>query len=161
MKKRMIFKNNICILMVMGIFTALLSATNAFAAAGMLDPTFGSNGIVTTKFNNMPSSANEVVLQTDGKIITLGTVKLSDTQSKKILTRYNSNGTVDNTFGVNGSTLVEVELFSGSKIALQPGGKLIVGGKSGDEFAVVRYNSQRYAGYFLWHKWDGCLRFGG
>ena len=140
MKKRMIFKNNICILMVMGIFTALLSATNAFAAAGMLDPTFGSNGIVTTKFNNMPSSANEVVLQTDGKIITLGTVKLSDTQSKKILTRYNNNGTVDNTFGVNGSTLVEVELFSGSKIALQPGGKLIVGGKSGDEFAVVRYN---------------------
>ncbi len=141
MNKRMFFKNTFRILVAMGIFTALQSATNAFASAGMLDPTFGSNGIVTTKFNNMPSSASEVVLQTDGKIITLGTVKLSDAQSKKIITRYNNNGTVDNTYGVNGSTLIEVESFSGSKIALQPGGKLIVGGKSGEAFAVVRYNN--------------------
>ena len=40
----------------------------------MLDSTFGSNGVVTTKINGLPSSACDVVLQPDGKIITLGTV---------------------------------------------------------------------------------------
>ena len=118
----------------------LLSATNALAAAGSLDPTFGSNGVVTTKYNGLPSSANEVALQADGKIVVLGTVKLSDSQSSKIITRYNSNGTVDTSFGTNGSTLIDVNSFSGSKIALLPDGRVIVGGKSGEEFAAVRYN---------------------
>jgi len=49
----------------------------------MLDPTFGTNGIVTTKFNGLPSSAREVVLQPDGEIITLGTV-----QSQRFITPW-------------------------------------------------------------------------
>jgi uncharacterized delta-60 repeat protein len=138
MNARLFFKKNfLCLLLVMGSISILLSATNALASSGMLDPTFGSNGIVTAR----SSSASEVVLQPDGKIITLGSIKLSDEQYKRVITRYNSNGTLDNTFGVNGSVSIEVEEFSASKIALQPGGKLIVGGKSGEAFAVVRYNS--------------------
>jgi uncharacterized delta-60 repeat protein len=141
MNARPFYKNNLRILWVAGIFALLLSATSVFAAGGALDPSFGSNGVVAVKFNSMPSSANEIVLQADGKIVTLGTVKLSDSQSSKILTRYNSNGTLDNTFGVSGSVVIAVDSFSGSKLALQPGGKLIVGGLSIGKFAVVRYNS--------------------
>jgi uncharacterized delta-60 repeat protein len=141
MNTRLFFKKNLPVLMTAGAIIILLFTTSALAAGGTLDSSFGANGIVTTQFNGLPSSASEVILQPDGKIITLGTIKLSDEQSEKIITRYNSNGTIDNTFGVNGSTLVEVELFSGSKIALQPDGKLIVGGQSGSAFAVVRYNS--------------------
>ena len=137
MKASLFFNKNPFALLAVLLIVILLSATSAFAAGGTLDSTFGSNGVVTT----MSSSASEVVLQTDGKIITLGSVKLSDEQSKRIITRYNSNGSVDTSFGTNGSTFVEVELFSASKIALQPGGKLIVGGQSGEAFAVVRYNS--------------------
>jgi len=141
MNARMFFKKNLLIPLAAGIIAMLLSATSAFAAVGAFDPTFGSNGIVAIKFNDMPSSASEVVLQTDGKIITLGSVTLGNEQSKKVITRYNNNGTVDTSFGTNGSTFVEVEGFSGSKIAFQPGGKLSVGGQVGDAFAVVRYNS--------------------
>jgi len=120
----------------------VISIINPNTVTGeLLDPTFGSSGVVTTKYNGLPSSAREVVLQTDGKIITLVTIKLSAEQSQKIITRYNSNGTVDTSFGTNGSTLIEVESFSGSKIALQSDGKLIVGGLSIGNFAVIRYNS--------------------
>ncbi|MBK8822894.1 MAG: cadherin domain-containing protein [Anaerolineales bacterium] len=135
------FKGNTRILLTAIGITILLTATSALAASGTLDTTFGTNGIVTTQFNNLPSSANEVLLQTDGKIIILGTIKLSDGQFKKIIARYNSNGTLDTLFGDNGKILIEIASFSGSKIALQPDGKLIVGGLSGGKFAVVRYNS--------------------
>jgi len=128
-------------LMAVGFIAILPSATSTLAANGTLDPTFGSNGIVTIKFNGLPSSAREVALQTDGRIVILGTIKLADEQSGRVLTRYNSNGTLDNTFGVNGITLIEVASFSGSKIALQPDGKLIVGGTSTGKLAVIRYNS--------------------
>jgi len=137
MNKRLFFKKNLCLSLTVCTIAILLSTMSALAASGTLDPTFGSNGIVTVR----SSSASEVVLQPDGKIITLGTVKLSDTQSKKVITRYNSNGTVDTSFGTNGSTPIGGEGFSGSKIAFQPGGKLIVGGESGEAFAVVRYTS--------------------
>jgi uncharacterized delta-60 repeat protein len=141
MNASLLFKKKYLILWVIGTIALLLSATSAFAAAGALDPTFGSNGIVAIKFNDIPSSASEVVLQTDGKIITLGSVTLGDEQSKRVITRYNNNGTVDTSFGTNGSTFVEVEGFSGSRIAFQPNEKLIVGGQHGEDFAVVRYNS--------------------
>ncbi|MBI5953696.1 MAG: cadherin domain-containing protein [Chloroflexi bacterium] len=129
-------------LLIAGILVILLSATSALAAGGTLDPTFGSNGIVTTKYNDQSSSANEVVLQADGKIVVLESAKVSEDQSVKVITRYNSNGTLDTSFGVNGSMPIEIELFNASKIALQPDGKLIVGGTNWrGYFAVARYNS--------------------
>jgi len=141
MNARLFFKKFFCLLFAVVSITILLAATNVLAAAGALDPNFGSNGVVKTKHNGMPSSAWEVVLQTDGKIITLGTVKLSADQTKRVITRYNSNGSVDTSFGTNGSTLIEIVSCSGSKIALQPDGKLIVAGLSQRGFAAVRYNS--------------------
>jgi uncharacterized delta-60 repeat protein len=141
MNAKPLHEKKLRLLLVVCVIALSLSTTNVLAATGALDPTFGSNGVVTTKYNGMPSSANEVALQTDGKIVVLGTVKINDSQSSKIITRYNNNGTVDTSFGTNGSTLIDVNLFSGSKIALQPDGKLVVGGLSGVEFAAVRYNS--------------------
>jgi len=114
----------------------IISLTNSNPPSGaMQDATFGSNGVVTTKVNGLPSSTWDIILQPDGKIITLDTV-----QSQKVITRYNSNGTLDTSFGTNGNTFIEVTTFLGKKLALQPDGKLIVGGRSGG-FAAVRYNS--------------------
>jgi|GEM_PF-1978703 len=119
----------------------LLSVTNASAASGTLDPTFGANGIAAIQFNGLPSSARDIALQADGKIVVLGNVKLSDEQSKKFITRFNGNGTLDSTFGVGGTVLVEVEAFAGTRLALQPDGKVIVGGLSNGNFAVIRFNN--------------------
>jgi uncharacterized delta-60 repeat protein len=128
-------------LFTVSIVTILLSATNVLAAAGTLDSTFGTNGVVTVQYNGLPSPASEVVLQADGKIVILGTVTLNY-EPTGLITRYNSNGTLDTSFGVNGSVPIEVELFTASKIGLQADGKLIVGGTNWrGYFAVVRYSS--------------------
>ncbi|MFZ0547300.1 MAG: hypothetical protein WAM60_17780, partial [Candidatus Promineifilaceae bacterium] len=62
------------------------------------------------------------------------------------IVRYESNGTLDDTFGTNG--IVTTNLSSSDiarEIAVQPDGKIVVGGSSevnGDQdFIVVRYNS--------------------
>jgi len=141
MNARLFFKKFFGWLSAAGMIAIWLFSPNALAASGTLDSSFGSNGVVTTTFNNMPSSASEVILQADSKIITLGSVKLSEEQPKRIITRYNNNGTLDASFGVNGIVPIDAPLFSAKKIALQPDGKLIVGGQSGQAFAVVRYNS--------------------
>jgi uncharacterized delta-60 repeat protein len=141
MKARPLFMGVFRCLLIVGVVTILPSAINVFATEGTLDASFGSNGIVTTQYNGISGSVSEVALQSDGRIVTLGTVKLNDDQSAKVITRYHSNGAVDTTFGVNGSTLVEVESFSGSRLGIQPSGKIIVGGLSAGGFSVIRYNS--------------------
>jgi hypothetical protein len=76
MNAKPLHEKKLRLLLVVCVIALSLSTTNVLAATGALDPTFGSNGVVTTKYNGMPSSANEVALQTDGKIVVLGTVKI-------------------------------------------------------------------------------------
>ncbi|MEI8132903.1 MAG: hypothetical protein WCG34_10750, partial [Leptolinea sp.] len=161
MKANLLFIKSSRILLCLSVITVVQSATNVLASTGSLDPAFGVNGVVSTRFNEMPSSAGDAILQADGKIIVLGNVKLLDEQSGKIIARYNSNGTVDTSFGVNGIVRIDVASFIGSKIALQPGGKLIVAGKSGEAFAVVRYSSDGTLDTSFGTNGMGIFDFGG
>ena len=86
---------------------------------GILDPSFGSNGVVTTKVNGVPTSASEILLQPDGKVVTLGTVKVNVNQPQRIISRYNINGTLDASFGSNGSIIIDALGFPGTKIGIQ------------------------------------------
>lgn len=58
------------------------------------------------------------------------------------MTRYNNNGTIDNTFGTNGKVLTDFgnKADYGSSLALQRDGKIVLAGHSGNDFAVARYN---------------------
>ncbi|MCJ7432362.1 MAG: cadherin domain-containing protein, partial [Anaerolineales bacterium] len=127
------FKNNRRLLLVAVAIVALLAATQALAAFGSLDPTFGTNGIVIADLGSSSDSVSDIALQPDGRIIMMG----SATSQLPILMRYNSNGSVDATFGTNG----KLTLNFGSKVAIQPDGKLVVAGSSNHSFAVARYNS--------------------
>ena len=113
---------------------------------GKLDDTFGSNGIVITPFGtSSDEGALSVAIQTNDKIIVGGySGKLN---SKFLLARYNPNGALDNSFGVNGFVTTKVGATSSScfSIALQTDGKIVAGGSmidGGDNayFAVARYN---------------------
>lgn len=84
-----------------GNIIAVGSSDNKFALAryntdGMLDTTFGNAGIVTTSIGNS-ASANSVTVQNNGQIIVAGN---SDTGV--VIVRYNSNGSIDTSFGING-----------------------------------------------------------
>ncbi len=102
---------------------------------GTLDPTFGGDGKVTTDFGGVNDWASALALQPDGKIVVAGR---SDARGNEglALVRYLPDGTLDATFGSNGTLLTDFE--SATALALQPDGKIVVAGASGD-FALARY----------------------
>jgi len=81
---------------------------------GSIDVTFGVDGFVlTTYYSITANKTNIMIVQSDGKIIII--CALANTASKLLCIRYNSNGTLDNTFGTNGviDTLYTVnQIFS-------------------------------------------------
>ena len=116
---------------------------------GSLDVSFGSAGNISTDFgfNEYPAS---VAIQPDGKIVLtalLGGYTETDSQDFALL-RYNSNGTPDINFGVNGKVTTDFGFneFANSA-AIQSDGKIVVAGGSYNEkindedFAFARYNS--------------------
>ncbi len=111
---------------------------------GSLDNSFSVDGIVTADFAGNYDIANSVVVQADGKIVAAGT---SD-NSEFAVVRYNTDGTLDNTFGVAGKVTTTTTIGSGAdgrSVVIQPDGKIIVAGYSnngtGSDIAVVRYNT--------------------
>ena len=68
---------------------------------GSLDATFGNGGKVINDFGQgLESYALELMIQPDGKIIIAG-----ESSYAFLVARYNSNGTLDTTFGNGGFTL--------------------------------------------------------
>jgi uncharacterized delta-60 repeat protein len=77
-------------------------------ADGSLDQSFGTGGKVITHFPgvfNTGSTATCVALQSDGKLVVGGTYKNERTPHQFALARYNSNGTLDATFGQTGKVM--------------------------------------------------------
>jgi uncharacterized delta-60 repeat protein len=129
------------IVLILTLLVTFFSPSHVQADGETLDPTFGTHGIVTTDYGGT-DTGNKILLQSDGKIITLGFSQLSGSNTRiPVITRYNANGAIDNTFGVSGKLLVEIEGFSGCDIEFQPNGKLIVAGTYAGNLAAVRYSS--------------------
>src|SRR2546430_10633561 len=76
--------------------------TLLMAQAGTLDPTFGINGIVTTA----NTGANAAALQSDGKIVVAGSIATMQNGQQTGLLRYNTDGTLDASFGTGGKELI-------------------------------------------------------
>ncbi len=119
---------------------------NDFALAryntdGSLDSTFSLDGKVKTDFGTIYDQANSVAIQSDGKIIAAGF-----NQGDFAIARYNSNGSLDPSFSLDGKQTTNV--FStgdyGNAVTVQPDGKIVFAGAaytgSVYDFAVVRYN---------------------
>ncbi|MGX7667043.1 T9SS type A sorting domain-containing protein [Flavobacterium pedocola] len=102
------------------------SKTFKFTANGALDPTFGTNGIAADAAGTNNQGALSV--QPDGKFIKGGTKN-----GHASMSRYNTDGTVDNTFGINGNGELGLIMYNNSKVVktlLQPDNKLVILGES-------------------------------
>jgi uncharacterized delta-60 repeat protein len=113
---------------------ALLSSSALMAQAGSLDPTFGVGGIVTT-----PNTGTAVAtaIQSDGKILVAGSSSLSGGALR--LARYNTNGSLDSTFGSGG--IVSNTDGPAFGMALQSDGKIVVGAVGTEaNLNVLRFN---------------------
>ncbi len=112
----------------------LTSFTVRYMPDGKLDNGFGKKGIVLTTHNST-IEINSVALQSDNKIIIGGIYDGADREY--MLFRYQVNGLIDSTFGINGLARLAFKnnlaryatLFD---LAVQPDGKIIAAGDNGD-----------------------------
>jgi uncharacterized delta-60 repeat protein len=96
---------------------------------GTLDPNFGKSGIVFHDFG-FPSEVSTMALQTDGKIVVVGSGFFQQTPtSRPVASRYNSDGSIDSTFAGGD----KVPSGAGKSlwpraITIQLDGKIVIGG---------------------------------
>ena len=108
---------------------SLALASPALAVAGQLDTTFGGDGKVT---NNINGWARAVVIQADGKIVAAGSRNEFGDDPMFALTRYNTDGSLDTTFGGDGKVFTNFTAQAdwGLGAAIQADGKIVVAGGS-------------------------------
>jgi uncharacterized delta-60 repeat protein len=106
-----------------------------FLAGGVPDPTFGGTGVVTTAFPGLSASATALAIQTDGRIVVAGGAGVFTPfpDGDYAAARYNTDGTLDATFGDGG--LVTVDLGghlpeSAFAVVVEHGGRIVLGGIS-------------------------------
>lgn len=111
----------------------------AHAQAGSLDKTFGKGGVVLSNFGSSGGVA-AAALQSDGKILLL----ISNGNFEVV--RFNTNGTLDTTFGSGGSAQV---IFASTNtpqaLSIQSDGSIVVSGIATNddinfEFVAARFS---------------------
>lgn len=149
---------------------SLISASRVtlarYTTAGVLDTaTFnptgagsGQPGVVVLNAS-LADTANDVVIQPDGKIVIAGSSTLVGGVTEFLIARFNTDGSIDTTFGGNGTGYISVPIVLAGAIGdianaldLQPDGKIVVAGTSlgtsvtapfvtVNRFALVRLNT--------------------
>lgn len=120
-------------------------AVARYSASGVLDGTFGGDGRVMTNFTTGLDYADEVLIQADGSIVTVGSADFYGANARFALVRYESSGALDTTFGGDGKVTTNpsagVDWAFGA--VLQPSdGKIVVAGRTaggGGRFIAGRY----------------------
>jgi len=123
---------------------------------GQLDFTFGTGGKVITDLgvpnSNYMSTAEGIAIQSNGKYIVVGSLDATGNNDERFaVVRYNTDGTLDNTFGNLGqvSTQIDWRCYA-TAVTIQPDGKIIAIGSSEyydsngvfvSRFAIARYNT--------------------
>lgn len=112
---------------------------------GSIDPTFGINGSTTITFVNQAgdlAAPFDMAVQTDDKVMLGGSIRLlnSSTGFDMAAARLTADGALDNTFAFNGRITTDLSGNDhGMSILIQPDGKIILTGQSGDHIGSVRY----------------------
>ena len=116
--------------------------------AGTLDTTFGASGIATTGFGSGDDKANGVAVDSTGRVVVVGTT-FNGSNNDFAVARYTAAGSLDISFGSAGkittpfgssddvATCVAIDSTGHILVA----GYATVGGSSGIDFAIARYNS--------------------
>jgi uncharacterized delta-60 repeat protein len=124
-----------------------------FNPNGSIDFGFGSGGKQINSFFGSGAQANSLALQPDGKLVVAGTAPDSSTRpvaTDFALARYNSDGSLDPSFGIGGQTAIPFSDSASEQanaLVLTPDGKILVAGAAfktfatPPDFAIARYNS--------------------
>jgi len=124
------------------------SNRNTFTGAiGVLDTSFNfPNGFIIQPIGSSDDEGYSLAIQPDGKIL-LGGYCYNGSDYDFCIARFNSNGTLDTTFGFSGKVIQPIGSFGdyGLSLAIQPDGKILLGGTcqgvSNNDFCIARFNS--------------------
>jgi len=116
---------------------------------GLLDSTFGVNGILITTIGEISDMAQSVKIQDDGKIVVAGSSIYKEGFNKRpevIIIRYTANGEMDKTFGIDGVVVSLVNLFSSASEVILDSSKILVSGSTYDgiteKFLLLKFNEE-------------------
>jgi uncharacterized delta-60 repeat protein len=122
-------------------------AVARYTSNGVLDTSFGTGGMTQIDFGNCCQGATKVLLQSNGKIITVGGSNGESPEDDFLLARLTADGSLDPTFGVGGKVRTSFgDLNGGANGAVfQPDGKIVAVGFQATglelfaDFALARY----------------------
>lgn len=124
------------------LITALYQTERAGAVAVTTDYAFGTNGVVQTDISGYETTAQDMVIQADGKIVVVGYAYASSSPANFTVTRYNPGGSLDSSFDGDGIVTGHFRITGsytasyGRAVAIQTDGKIVIAGES----AVVENN---------------------
>lgn len=106
-----------------------------FSSSGALDTAFGSGGVALVPGSDSFSIPRAMTRQSDGKLIVVGTAGsgIGATPKAALVVRFNSDGTLDPTFGPAGVGLTVfgdpsgTVAFNATAVVLQDDGRVLVG----------------------------------
>lgn len=114
---------------------------------GTLDNTFDSDGKVSTAIGSTSDDGNSVAIQDDGKIVVAGAATINGTDKNFTLVRYNTDGTLDNTFDAEGKVTMAIGDTDSraNSVVIQRDGKIVVAGVNWNgadyDVAIARFNN--------------------
>jgi uncharacterized delta-60 repeat protein len=121
-----------------------------FTENGLLDMSFGTDGIVVTDIGSKNDELYDISIQDNGKIVAVGASQDENGFYNVLMVRYSSNGVLDSTFGVKGIVRTEFTIRTPDSVdrddkavavAIQPDKKIVVAGYDYKDFIVFRYTS--------------------
>lgn len=111
-----------------------------YNADGTLDTNFGTNGFSTVTFGAFYEFGASIALQTDGKIVIVGTIRLNSSGNpmhELAVARFNTDGTPDTTFDTDGKLTINFDDTMGgfyheyaSVVKVAPDQKILVAGQA-------------------------------
>jgi uncharacterized delta-60 repeat protein len=118
-------------------------------SGGVLDPTFGSGGLVTTTAGGLSTAyavgTYPAGTANAGEVVAVGDAAVGsgrNTNTEPAIVRYNLNGTLDTSFGGTGEVILSSRNGGVARdVVIQPDGKIVVAYTSGTTFNLVRYNA--------------------
>ncbi len=118
-------------------------------SGGVLDPTFGSGGIVTTTtgglYNAYAVATYPAAAANVGEVVAVGDATVgtgTKATNQPAIVRYNTNGTLDTSFGGTGEVIMNLKNGGMARdVMVQPDGKIVVAYSAGSPFNLARYNA--------------------
>jgi uncharacterized delta-60 repeat protein len=126
---------------------------------GVLDESFGTDGVATVDLGSLIDYFHSVAVQPDGKIVAAGTKRLNPLGDGDgaVLARFLPDGTLDANFGDGGLVMEPGTPESDTPdafwhVAVRPDGRIITAGVRGAAFTL---EAERYACYAAQYLADG------